>query len=161
MAIKGVERADWRHGGLKAAEGQPYSAKKVDEDRNQISPSIYAWAISMRTFARPLTRWKGTPSARGHLHIAEGPRVIICSVATLGARATRQSLIDQTVRLKPEVPLREDEMFSAESRLYSLGIFDWAEIDPRRQITTQNQEDVLVKVHESKKTKSDTASGSK
>ena len=41
-------------------------------------------------------------------------------------------------------------MFSAESRLYSLGIFDWAEIDSRRQITTQNQEDVMVKVHESR-----------
>jgi outer membrane protein insertion porin family len=54
------------------------------------------------------------------------------------------------VRLKREVPLREDELFSAESRLYTLGIFDWAEIDPRRQITTQPQEDVLIKVHESK-----------
>ena len=39
-------------------------------------------------------------------------------------------------------------MLAAEGRLYSLGIFDWAEIDPRRQITTQTQEDVLVKLHE-------------
>ena len=39
-------------------------------------------------------------------------------------------------------------MLAAEGRLYSLGIFDWAEIDPRRQITTQTEEDVLVKLHE-------------
>ena len=41
-------------------------------------------------------------------------------------------------------------MIAAEGRLYSLGIFDWAEIDPRRQITTQSEEDVLVKLHESR-----------
>jgi len=80
--------------------------------------------------------------------ISEGPKVIVGSVATLGAKVTRQSLIDKTVRLKPETPLREDDMLAAEGRLYSLGIFDWAEIDPRRQITTQTEEDVLVKLHE-------------
>src|SRR3954471_11545606 len=64
---------------------------------------------------------------------------------------TRQSLLDRTTQLKSEDPLREDELFTAESRLYTLGVFDWAEIDPRRQITTQTQEDVLVKVHESKR----------
>src|SRR3954453_3899262 len=42
-------------------------------------------------------------------------------------------------------------MLAAESRLSEPGIFDWAEVDPRRQITTQNQEEVVVKVHEAKK----------
>src|SRR5204862_1105249 len=31
------------------------------------------------------------------------------------------------------------------------GVFDWAEIDPRRQITTQTEEDIVVKVHEGKR----------
>ena len=39
-------------------------------------------------------------------------------------------------------------MLTAESRLYPPGIFDWAEVTPRRQITTQTEEDVLVKLHE-------------
>jgi outer membrane protein insertion porin family len=47
--------------------------------------------------------------------------------------------------------MREDQMLANESQLYNLGVFDWAEIDPRRRITTQSQEDVLVKVHEAKK----------
>jgi outer membrane protein assembly factor BamA len=42
-------------------------------------------------------------------------------------------------------------MLTNENQLYNLGVFDWAEIDPRRRITTQDQEDVLVKVHEAKK----------
>src|SRR5207302_2526353 len=43
------------------------------------------------------------------------------------------------------------QMLESETRLYTRGVFDWAEVDPRRQITTQPQEDVLVKVHESKR----------
>ena len=46
--------------------------------------------------------------------------------------------------------MREDDLMSAEGRLYNLGIFDWAEIDPRRPITTQTEENVLVKLHESR-----------
>ena len=46
--------------------------------------------------------------------------------------------------------MREDDLLGAEGRLYNLGIFDWAEIDPRRQITTQTEEDVLVKLHEAR-----------
>src|SRR4029077_2887302 len=81
---------------------------------------------------------------------SEGPKVILGAVTTLGAKVTRHSLIDRTVQLQPETPLREDDLLGAEGRLYSLGIFDWAEIDPRRQITTQTDEDVLVKLHEAR-----------
>ena len=137
--------------GLKIVEGQPYSSKKVDEDRNQIIAQYLRMGYlnaTMRTTARKIAN---DPHRLTVTYIiTEGPRVMIDSVATLGARSTRQSLIDSAVRLKPEAPLREDELFGAEGRLYNLEIFDWAEIDPRRQITTQTEEDVLVKVHESK-----------
>ena len=42
-------------------------------------------------------------------------------------------------------------MLAAESRLYSQNIFDWAEVDPKRAITDQSNEDVVVKVHEAKR----------
>ncbi len=137
--------------GLKVSEGQPYSTKKVDEDRNQILAQYLRMGYlnaSFRATARPVG--KDPHRLTVTYAITEGPRVITKSVLTLGARATKQSLIDQTVRLETEKPLREDELLAAESRLYTLGIFDWAQIDPRRQITTQTEEDVLVKVHESK-----------
>ena len=135
--------------GLKITEGQPYSTKNVDEDRNQIGAQYLRLGYlnaNFRATARPI----GKDSHRLDVTytITEGPKVILGSVATLGAKVTRQSLIDKTVRLKPETPLQEDDMLAAEGRLYSLGIFDWAEIDPRRQITTQTDEDVLVKLHE-------------
>jgi outer membrane protein insertion porin family len=135
--------------GLRVTEGQPYSTKKVDEDRSQIGAQYLRLGYlnsSFRATARPVGN--DTHRLEVTYDISEGPKVILDSVATLGARVTRPSLIDRTVELKPETPLREDDLLAAEGRLYGLGIFDWAEIDPRRPITTQNQEDVLVKLHE-------------
>ena len=138
--------------GLKVVEGQPYSTKKVDEDRNHIVAQYLRMGYlnaSFRATARSTS--KGSHRLNVTYNITEGPKVMVDSVVTLGRRVTRQALIDRTVRLSLEQPLREDELFRAEGRLYNLGIFDWAQIDPRRQITTQSDEDVLVKVHESRR----------
>jgi outer membrane protein assembly factor BamA len=137
--------------GLKVTEGQPYSAKKVDEDRNQIGAQYLRLGYLNANF-RATVREVGKKSHRLDITytISEGPKVILDSVVTLGAKVTKQSLIDRTVRLKSEAPLQEDDLLAAEGRLYGLGIFDWAEIDPRRQVTTQTQEDVLVKLHEAR-----------
>jgi outer membrane protein assembly factor BamA len=135
--------------GLKVVEGQPYSTKKVNEDRNQIVAQYLRMGYlnsSFRATARSTS--KGSHRLNVTYTITEGPRVMVDSVVTLGRKVTRQSLIDRSVRLPLEQPLREDDLFRAEGRLYNLGIFDWAQIDPRRQITTQTDEDVLVKVHE-------------
>lgn len=138
--------------GLNIAEGQPYSAKKVDQDRNKIIAQYLRMGYLNASFRARASKINNDPHKLEVVYeITEGPRVTIDSITTLGALQTRQSLIDRTVQLKPESPLREDDLFSAESRLYNLNIFDWAEIDPRRQITTQTDEDVLVKVHEAKR----------
>lgn len=137
--------------GLEIAAGEPYSAKRVDDDRNHVMAQYLRMGYPNADFRATASKVNNNPHRLDvTYHITEGPRVSIDSVITLGAQATRQSLIDRTVRLKPEYPLREDEIFAAESRLYNLGVFDWAEIDPRRQITTQKQEDILVKVHEAR-----------
>lgn len=138
--------------GLKVVQGQPYSAKKVDEDRNQIIAQYLRLGYLNASFRALASKIGNDPHRLAVTYqITEGPRVIIDSVVLLGAQATRPSLVRQTVRLKTESPLREDDLLSAESRLYTLGIFDWAQIDPRRQITTQTTEDVLVKLHENRK----------
>ena len=69
---------------------------------------------------------------------------------TLGREHTRQRLIDDDIAaIKPGQPLTESELLIAGSKLYDhTGVFDWAEVDPKRDITTQTSEDVLAKVHE-------------
>jgi outer membrane protein assembly factor BamA len=139
-------------GGLKVSPGQPYSQKLVDEDRANITASYLQYGYLTSTFRETVK-----PVGKDPHHLAvtykiyEGPRVVATNVVTVGRDSTRQSFIDKTTQLQPKRPLTENEMLSAESRLYEPGIFDWAEVDPRRQITTQNQEDVVVKVHEAQR----------
>lgn len=139
--------------GLKVAEGQPYSQKLVDEDRTQIMERYLNLGYLTATFhatAKPVS--KEDPH---HLvvtyQIYEGPQVMTASVVTLGRQHTRQSFIDRTAQARAGRPMTENEMLTSESKLYTPAIFDWAEVDPRRQITTQNREDLIVKVHEAQR----------
>jgi outer membrane protein insertion porin family len=138
--------------GLKSAGGQAYSAKNIDDDRGHILAKYLTMGYLNANFRASARNIDGNPHRLEVTYqINEGPRVTVDQVVTLGANSTKPSLLRQAVRIKTEAPMREDEMLAAENRLYSLGIFDWAQIDPRRQITTQDREDVLVKVHESRK----------
>ena len=141
--------------GLKLAAGQPYSQRRIQDDRaNIIANYLRAGYLnsSFRETANSVA--KNDPHHINVVyHIYEGPRVITGDVITLGREHTDQELIDRDVTmLKPEKPLTETDLLSAGSKLYDLtGVFDWAEVDPKTQVTTQTTEDVLVKVHEAKK----------
>lgn len=141
--------------GLKLAEGQPYSQLHVQNDRATVVANyLRAGYLNASFRATASTVSKNDPH---HIevvyHIYEGPRVLTGDVLTLGRQHTNPKLIDGDVSmLKPEKPLTETDLLTAGSKLYDLtGVFDWAEVDPKRQITTQTNEDVLVKVHEAKK----------
>ncbi|MGA9813160.1 MAG: POTRA domain-containing protein, partial [Terriglobales bacterium] len=76
-------------GGLNSAEGQPYSAKKVDEDRSQILAQYLRMGYLNANFRATARKMDGNPHRlEVTYHITEGPRVIISSVTTLGARST-------------------------------------------------------------------------
>ncbi len=84
--------------------------------------------------------------------ISEGPQVHAIKIVTIGLKRTQQKLIDlDTADLQAGQPLAERDILSSESRLSNRGVFDWAEVSPRRQITSQSQEDVIVKVHEARR----------
>jgi outer membrane protein insertion porin family len=138
--------------GLKLEEGQPYSAKRADDDRNQIMAQYLRMGYLNATLhetAAPVDKDKHQLAVV--YHIEEGPKVETATVSILGSHLTQAWLIDRETKLSGGKPLREDELLAGESRLYNTGVFDWAEIDPRRMVTTQTQEDVLIKVHESKR----------
>lgn len=141
--------------GLKIEAGQPYSGSNVVADRTQIMANYLKagyLTASFRETAKAVS--KNEPHQINVVyHIYEGPRVLTGDVVTLGRQHTRQTLIkDDIADLKPEQPLTETALLGAGTKLYDhIGVFDWAEVDPKRQITTQNVEDVLVKLHEAKR----------
>ena len=82
--------------------------------------------------------------------IQEHQLVRVEDVLYLGQNKTRLSLIKKTAEIPTEVPMRRIQLLTGESRLYDLNVFDWASVGPRKPITDQTDEDVLVKVHEAK-----------
>jgi outer membrane protein insertion porin family len=141
--------------GLKLSAGQPYSQAHVQADRAAILANYLKAGYLIASFREEAS--EVSKSDPHHInvvyHITEGPRVTTGSVLTLGRQHTRQTLIDRDVAaLRTGQPLTESELLTAGSKLYDhTGVFDWAEVDPKEPVTTQASDDVLVKVHESKR----------
>jgi len=64
---------------------------------------------------------------------------------------TKRDLITRHVKIPVGKRLDEATILTAESNLYNLGVFDWASVDPLRPITTESDNEVLIKVHEAKR----------
>lgn len=141
--------------GLKVAVGQPYSAAHVSSDRTTIVSNYLKAGYLTSSFRETATEVSKEDPHHINVvyHINEGPKISTGDVLTLGRVHTSQRLIDGDLTdLKPEAPLTETALLTAGSKLYDhTGVFDWAQVDPKRQITTQNTEDVLVKVHEAQR----------
>ncbi|HLK33348.1 MAG TPA: POTRA domain-containing protein [Terriglobales bacterium] len=139
--------------GLLLAPGQPYSQRNVNQDRNRIMASYLELGFLTSSFRETVRHLPNKPHQLIVTYqIYEGPQVRTSKIVTLGRRHSDQELIALATKpLQPGKPLRENDMLSSESELYTSGVYDWAEIDPRRRITTQHQEDVLIKVHEAQR----------
>jgi outer membrane protein insertion porin family len=141
--------------GLKLGAGKPYSQALVELDRANIVAEYFKAGYLTSSFRQTATVVsKDDPHHINVVyHIYEGPQVFAGEVVTLGRAKTKQRLIDEDVSaIHPGTPLTETQLLTSESQLYNhTGVFDWAEVDPKRQITTQIKEDVLVKVHEAKR----------
>jgi outer membrane protein assembly factor BamA len=158
LAIQGADtfsQSQFAPNGLKIAAGQPYSQRRVQNDRASIVAHYLQAGYLNASFRETAEQVSKQEPHRINVvyHIYEGPRVITGNVVTLGRLHTRQRLIqDDLAAIKPGQPLTETDLLTAGSRLYDhTGVFDWAEVDPRREIRTQTREDVLAKVHEAKK----------
>jgi outer membrane protein assembly factor BamA len=141
--------------GMKVAAGEPYSQAHVQADRAAIIARYLQAGYLNCSFRETATEVSRQEPHRVNVvyHIYEGPKVMTGELVTLGRTQTQQHLINEdTAALKTGQPLTETDLLTAGSKLYDhTGVFDWAEVDPRREITTQTQEDVLLKVHEAKR----------
>lgn len=141
--------------GLKVAAGQPYSQANVEADRASIVANYLKAGYLTSSFRETATEVsKDDPHHINVVyHVYEGPRVFTGETLTLGRVHTQQRLINSDISsIKPDEPLTETSLLRADSKLYDhTGVFDWAEVDPKTEITTETTEDVLVKVHEAKR----------
>ena len=137
---------------LKIKPGQPYSPARAIEDRNQIIASYLNSGYLNATL-----RIQATPLPGDNHRVAvnfiidEGPQVHVAQVVYAGQHRSNTGLLKQAVNIRPEAEMSETKLLQADSDLYNLGVFDWADVSPRRPITDQTTEDVLVEVISSKR----------
>jgi outer membrane protein insertion porin family len=140
--------------GLNLEPGKPYSRRLLELDRNQI---LAAYLNRGYLNARFQSTAMADPSSPHLLNVVysinEGPAGHTSDVVILGTNVTKPDFITSVTdrNVGREKALSEGSFFTAESDLYNLGIFDWASVKPLRPISSQNQEEVLIKVHESKR----------
>jgi outer membrane protein assembly factor BamA len=156
LTIEGADtfsQSQFAPNGFKLAAGQPYSQAHVQADQGSIIANYIKAGYLISSFRETASAVSKSEPHRINVvyHIFEGPRVSAGNLLTLGRVHARQRLIYKDVSgIKTGEPLTESELLIAGSNLYDhIGVFDWAEVDPKEPVTTQTTDDVLVKVHES------------
>lgn len=139
--------------GLNLEPGKPFSPQLLNRDRDQIMAVYLDRGFLTVTFRARVERAKDDPHHVGVVYmIDEGPHVYTARVGVIGEARTKPGLIRHAVNIKTDKPLGQTALLKGESQLYTLGIFDWASVDTRHPIRTdQTQTDVLVKLHEGKR----------
>ena len=138
--------------GLELHAGAPFSPRKLADDRNRISAG-YLNRGFLNAEVRPAVKREPQDPHRVEVtyNIAEHQMVRVGEVIYLGQQRTRISLIAKTAKIPAEAPIEKRNLLEAESRLYDLNIFDWSSVGPRKPITDQTEESILVKNHEAKR----------
>lgn len=149
---KSLPIADFAPKGLAIAPGKPFSGQLVDKDRDVIMAAYLKRGYliaSLRATSKPQ---KNDPHKIDVVYaIDEGPQVRTTMVDTLGLQHTNRDLITRHVKVPVGQPLSESTLLASESNLYTLGVFDWASVDPLQPVTTESDNEVLIKVHEAKR----------
>jgi outer membrane protein insertion porin family len=147
---------------LNLAPGKPYSATLLQQDRNYILAQYLDRGYLNAKFHSDVS----FESENHHLvdvvyTMDPGPQAHISEVIPLGAEVTRTSFLTEMTgsQVSAGKPLSLGNFLKSESDLYNLAIFDWASIKPLAPVSDQQQEEVLVKVHESPRNSVDVGGG--
>jgi outer membrane protein assembly factor BamA len=138
--------------GFQLRTGEPFSARRLAEDRNRISANYLNRGYLNVEVKPTLNRERTDPHHVNVTYAVNEHQVVrVGDVVYLGQKQTKLSLLRKTAKVPEEAPMKRGELLEAESRLYDLNLFDWSSVGPRKPITDQTEEAALVKVHESKR----------
>ena len=147
---------------LQLAAGKPYSPHLLETDRNYVLAQYLNRGYPNVQFDSSVAPADGDPHAVDVVYkVDEGPDVHIGQVVLLGTGRTRPSFVK--AKTDPNVsegkPLGEGRLLQSESDLYNLGIFDWASVTAIGTPDNQDVQQVLIRVHESKRNTMDVGGG--
>ena len=130
----------------------PFSQRRMVEGRNQLAAAYQNRGYLNSEVKTTVARQPSDPHRVDVTYaITEGQMVRVSDVLYLGQKRTRLSLLHKTAQIEPETVMSRSSLLAAETRLYDLNVFDWSAVGPKKPITDQSEEGVLVRVHEAKR----------
>lgn len=147
---------------LNIEPGRPYSSYLLNQDRDRILAAYFNLGYLDATFDSNVTPAANHPHVMNVVYIIhEGRQGHISNVVMLGAKTTRPTFIRNVIHpeVSPRMPLSQGNFLSADSDLYNLDVFDWVSVKPLEPTVNQEQDELLVKVHESKRYSMDIGAG--
>jgi outer membrane protein insertion porin family len=147
---------------LQLGSGKPYSPYLLEADRNQILAWYLNHGYPNAQFEAKVTAANGDPSGFDVVYqIDEGRAVRVGEVVLLGAEQTRADFVRSVTdpNVQPAQPLSQEKLLRSESDLYNVGVFDWASVATVGSTADQDQEQVLIRVHESRLNSMDIGGG--
>ena len=147
---------------LHLGPGSPYSQFYVNEDRTRIMATYLNRGypdVTMTAAAEPSA--SNPHEIDVSYTIARGRLVLTKEVMILGTRAAQPAFVEAIVHqnVRAGQPLDQGQLLQSESDLYALGVFDWASVAPVESNQNPDQQEVLVRVHESKRNSLDVGGG--
>jgi outer membrane protein insertion porin family len=138
---------------LNLGAGKPYSPALLQQDRDQILASLLDRGYLNARFNSTANPDPAQTDTFDVVYTVDaGPQARTKNVVLIGNEKTNSHLIQNVItpNVRQDIPIGEGKLLTAESDLYGLGVFDWASVRPLRPISTQTEEEVVVKVHEAK-----------
>ena len=150
---------------LELAPGGAYSPHIVEDDRNRILAAYLNRGYPNVNFDSTASPSPDDPHGFDVVYkIDEGREVITDDPVLLGANHTNSNFLLGLLRknVKKGQPLSQEKLLQSESDLYNLGVFDWASVMSPESYQPSNQpddQDVLIRLHESKRNTLDVGGG--
>lgn len=147
---------------LNLEPGKPFSPYLLNQDRDRILAAYFNLGYLDATFDSHVTAAASDPHRMNVVYVIhQGRQGHISNVVMLGNKTTRPAFIRNVIHreVSPGMPLSQGNFLSVDSDLYNLDVFDWVSVKPLEPTVNQAQDELLVKVHESKRYSMDIGAG--
>ena len=139
-------------GMLNASAGQPFSLITLSGDRDAILGYYLSNGFDQARIevAQMIEKDDKTRTDIG-FNVIEGKQVFIGKVLESGIHKTRQSVVDQQVKVHPGDPLDQSALLTTQRNLYNLALFNEVNTAVQNPTGDAEQKNVLVQITEAKR----------
>jgi outer membrane protein insertion porin family len=136
---------------IQISPGSPYSPSIVEKARQQLLSAYSDLGYLQAQVSVSVGNADEAKSYPVEFKISEGIQSFVDQLQVLGNEHTRNSIINNRIKLKESEPLSLNKLLQTQQGLYGLGIFDQVRVTPQNPDNTAPYQDVVIRLQESKR----------